>query len=143
MNVVQLYTKEECALCREAKQVLGKLQKEYPFRIEEEVLSEGHPKYKEYFSRVPVAILNRSEIVSGKIDEKIFRAAMAKQFKPPRSILVSKFLEAIGFVTVAAALFYGITRNDEWVELYFFLAGIAVFAVGRFLERRALKKAGT
>jgi hypothetical protein len=42
---------------------------------------------------------------------------------------------------VAAGLFYGVTRNDEWVELYFFLAGIALFVTGRILERRELKKA--
>ena len=143
MNVVELYTTEECGLCREAKEILQQLQKEYPFRIEEQVLSEGHPKYKEYFLAVPVAILNQAETLSGRIEEKALRAAMARLFKPPRVILVSKFLEAMGFITVAAALFYGVAKNDEWVELYFFLAGIALFAVGRFLERRELKRART
>jgi thiol-disulfide isomerase/thioredoxin len=141
MNVVELYTTEECGLCREAKEILHKLQKEYPFRIEEQILSEEHPKYREYFLAVPVAIINNGETLSGRIEEKALRAAMAKQLKPSPTILFSKFLEAMGFVTVAAALFYGVTKNDEWVELYFFLAGIALFAIGRFLERRELNKA--
>lgn len=141
MNTVELYTMEECGLCRETKQILLKLQKEYPFRIEEQVLTERHPKYKEYVLSVPVVIVNHGELLSGKIEERALRAAMTKQFKPSRSILVFKFLEATGFVTVGAGLFYGVTRNDEWVELYFFLAGIAMFAAGRILERRELKKA--
>lgn len=143
MNVVTLYTTEDCGLCREAKEILLKLQKEYPFRIEEQLLTETHPRYKEYVLAVPVVIVNQKETLSGNIEEKALRAAMAKQFRPSRSILVAKFFEAIGFVTVAAALFYGVTRNDEWVELYFFLAGIVLFAIGRILERRELKKAKT
>ncbi len=141
MNTVELFTTEECGLCREAKQYLLKLQKEYPFRIEEQLLTEEHPKYREYIFAVPVVVLNKDEQLSGKIEEQALRSAIARQFKPSRAHLVYKFLEAMGFVTVGAGLFYGVTRNDEWVELYFFLSGIALFAVGRFLEKRELKKA--
>jgi len=141
MNLVELYTAEECGLCREAKEILLKLQKEYPFRIDEQMLTEGHPKYKEYLVAVPVVIVNHGEVLSGKIEEHPLRSAMIKAFRPSRSILVFKFLEAMGFVTVGAGLFYGVTRNDEWVELYFFLTGIALFALGRFFERRELRKA--
>jgi hypothetical protein len=141
MNAVELYTTEDCGLCREAKQLLLKLQKEYPFRIEEQLLKEGHPKYKEYLLAVPVLIFNKGAQLSGKIEEEVLRATIKKEFKPSRSIMVFKFFEAMGFVTVGAGLFYGVTKNDEWTELYFLLAGIALFAVGRFLERRGLRKA--
>jgi hypothetical protein len=141
MNTVELYTIEDCGLCREAKQLLLKLQKEYPFRIEEQLLKEGHPQYKEYVLAVPVLILNKGAHLSGKIEEEALRAAIKKQFKPSRSIMIFKFLEAMGFVTVGAGLFYGVTRNDEWTELYFLLAGLALFAVGRLLEKRELKNA--
>lgn len=141
MNAVEFYATEDCGLCREAKQLLLKLQKEYPFRIEEQLLKEGHPQYKEYLLAVPVLILNKGAQLSGKIEEETLRAAIKKQFKPSRSILIFKFLEAMGFVTVGAGLFYGVTRNDEWTELYFLLAGLALFAVGRLLEKRELKNA--
>ncbi len=143
MNTIELYTTEQCGLCREAKKILLKLQKEYPFRIDEQLLTEKHPKYAEYVVAVPVVIVDHGEALSGRIEEQALRTAIGKHFKPSRSILVFKFLEAMGFVTVGAGLFYGVTRNDEWVELYFFLAGIALFAVGRLLERRELKKAKT
>ena len=140
MNIVELYTTEGCGLCREAKQILLKLQKEYPFRIDEQLLTENHPKYTEYVLAVPVVVVHPGEALSGRIEEQALRAAMVKHFKPSKPILVFKFLEAMGFVTVGAGLFYGVTRNDEWVELYFFLAGIALFAAGRILERRELKR---
>lgn len=141
MNTVELYTTENCGLCREAKQILLKLQKEFPFRIEEQLLNEEHPKYKELVLSVPVIILNQKEQLSGRIEEQALRTAMVKRFQQPRSFMAFKFLEAMGFVTVGAGLFYGVTRNDEWTELYFFLAGIGLFAIGRVLEKRALKKA--
>lgn len=141
MNTVELYTTENCDLCREAKQILVRLQKEYPFRIDEEILTDKHPKYNEYVLAVPVIIVNRTEQFSGGIDEQTLHTAMARQFKPSRTQLVFKFLEAMGFVTVGAGLFYGVTKNDEWAELYFFLAGIALFSIGRILEKRELKKA--
>jgi len=141
VNTVELYTTKDCGLCVEAKQVLAKLQREYPFRIDEQELTEGHPKYKEYVVAVPVVIVNHGETLSGKIEEQALRMAIVKSFKPSKSILIFKFLEAMGFVTVGTGLFYGVTRNDEWFELYFFLAGIALFAFGRLLERRELKKA--
>jgi glutaredoxin len=141
MNVVELYTTKDCGLCAEAKKTLQKLQNEFPFRIEEVVLTEGHPKYKEYLLSVPVVIVNRGEIISGKIEEPRLRDVMRKSLRPPQFLLLFKFLEALGFLTVGAGLFYGVTRNNEWQELYFVLAGIAVFAVGRILEKRELKRA--
>ncbi len=141
MNVVELYSTPDCGLCREAKQILEKLQNEFPFRISEQILTEGHPKYREYLISVPVVVLNQSRTFMGRIDERALREAMRSDFKPLRHLALYKFLEALGFLTVATGLFYGVTRNDEWQELYFFLAGIAFFAVGRFLEKRDLKKA--
>ncbi len=141
MNVVELYTTEDCSLCRETRDLLLRLQKEYPFRLDEKLLKDDHPKYKEYLVAVPVVIIQQAEALTGNIQEKDLRIAMKKWFKPSRTIFVSKFLEALGFLTVGAGLFYGVTRSDEWAELYFLIAGVLFFAVGRILERRELKKA--
>jgi glutaredoxin len=141
VNFVELYTTEECGLCREAKQILLRLQKDFPFRLTEQMLTEGHPKYKEYVLSVPVVIVNGGASFEGRIVEAEVRSAMAKLFKPTRSLLVHKFLEALGFVTVGTGLFYGVTRNDEWQELYFLIAGVVLFAVGRILEKREIRKA--
>ncbi len=141
MNVVDLYTTPDCGLCRDAKTMLQKLQKEFAFRIAEVILTEEHPKYRDYVLVVPVVVVNQDNVLSGNISEAALRELLRANLKPPRFLSFYKFLEALGFVTVGAGLFYGVTRNDEWQELYFFLAGIALFAVGRFLERRDLKRA--
>ena len=141
MNVVELYTTQDCGLCREAKTTLTALQKEFPFRIEEVLLTETHPKYNEYVLSVPVVIVNGGKTLSGKIEEAQLRELMRSTIEPSRVLTLYKFLEALGFVTIGVGLFYGVTRNDEWQELYFFLAGILVFGIGRILERRELKRA--
>ncbi len=64
---------------------------------------------------------------------------------------LGKTLELIGFTSVSVGLLIGIGNHTNlaspvgpmsperamWIELFCFLAGMAIFAVGRFLERRA------
>jgi len=49
----------------------------------------------------------------------------------------AKVLQAVGFAHVGIGLYLGITENDMWKELYLTLSGLAFFAIGRLLERRA------
>lgn len=51
--------------------------------------------------------------------------------------IVAKVLQAAGFVYVGYGLWWGVARDDMWQELYMTLAGCAVFAAGRLLERWA------
>jgi len=51
--------------------------------------------------------------------------------------LFAKILQAVGFAHVGIGLYLGITENDMWKELYLTLSGLAFFAIGRLLERRA------
>jgi hypothetical protein len=46
-----------------------------------------------------------------------------------------KILEAIGIAALIVGLVQGVYR-DMWGELYLFLGGIAIFYVGRILEKR-------
>ena len=49
---------------------------------------------------------------------------------------VAKGLQAVGIADVAYALYAGMFQDDMWTELKLTLAGLALFAVGRLLERR-------
>jgi hypothetical protein len=51
--------------------------------------------------------------------------------------LFAKVLQAVGFAHVGIGLYLGISQDDMWKELYLTLSGLAFFAVGRLLERRA------
>jgi hypothetical protein len=49
--------------------------------------------------------------------------------------LLGKILEALGIAATMIALVTGV-YGDAWGELYLFLGGIAVFLVGRQLEKQ-------
>lgn len=49
----------------------------------------------------------------------------------------AKVLQAFGFANVTLGLVLGVVRDDMWTELYMLLSGMAFFAVGRLIERRA------
>lgn len=55
-----------------------------------------------------------------------------------KGISLAKLLEAIGIAAVMIGLVQGL-YGDMWGELYLFLGGIAIFLVGRQLEKRAAK----
>jgi len=51
--------------------------------------------------------------------------------------LLAKTLQALGFAHVGIGLFLGVTRDDQWSELYLSLTGIALFVIGRLVEPRS------
>ena len=135
---IELYSKEDCKLCDDARKVLKRLKKEFFFDVKETKLTENHPKFKEYFMAIPVVAINNRQF-SGNIVENELRKFL-KDLKPPtRVFYLAKSLEALGFLTVAVGLMYGLV-GDMWTDLYFFLGGILVFSIGRTVEKRELKR---
>lgn len=51
-------------------------------------------------------------------------------------IYVAKGLEACGIACVMIGLVQGIMSDNMWIELYLSIAGIVLFVVGRWLEKR-------
>ena len=49
----------------------------------------------------------------------------------------AKVLQALGFAHVGVGLYLGVAHDDMWKELYLALSGVALFWVGRVLERWA------
>ncbi|HWP67626.1 MAG TPA: hypothetical protein VNO26_17135 [Candidatus Limnocylindria bacterium] len=50
--------------------------------------------------------------------------------------VVAKGLQAVGIADVAYGLYLGVFQDDMWGELWLSLVGLALFGVGRLLERR-------
>ena len=50
--------------------------------------------------------------------------------------MVAKGLQALGIAYVAYGLYAGMFLDDMWMELKMMLVGLALFGVGRLLERR-------
>ena len=135
---VEFFSKEDCKLCDDARNVLKRLKKEFFFDVQETKLTEDHPKYKEYFMAIPVIAI-RNKQFSGQIVEREIRDFLRIVKPPSRLFYFAKSLEALGFLTVAVGLMYGLV-GDMWTDLYFFLGGILVFTAGRALEKREMKR---
>ncbi|MFN3387002.1 MAG: glutaredoxin family protein [Candidatus Thermochlorobacter sp.] len=58
MILVELYSKDDCCLCDEAKAVLMKVQEEIPFELREIKLNEDEHLMNEYGSKIPVVFIN-------------------------------------------------------------------------------------
>ncbi len=58
MIVVELYSKDDCHLCDEAKELLIKIQKSIQFELRQIKIHEGDEIYKNYNQRVPVILID-------------------------------------------------------------------------------------
>jgi membrane-bound ClpP family serine protease len=55
-------------------------------------------------------------------------------------MFLAKGLEALGIACVMIGLVQGIQSGDMWIELYLSIAGIVVFVIGRFMEKRIIRR---
>lgn len=139
VTVVELFSSEDCKLCDDARNLLNRLGKEFAIRLDETKLTDDHPRFKEFMLEIPVVIVNGKATLKSVIREEDLRAVLKGENPPTRLFHFAKFLEALGFLTVAVGLMYGVMGN-MWIELYFLLAGVLAFAFGRWMEKREMKK---
>lgn len=69
MTIVELYSKEDCHLCEEAKKVLERVREEIPFALREVKLSPGDEYFEEYKELVPVVHINRRFAFKYRVSE--------------------------------------------------------------------------
>ena len=77
MNRVTLYSKAECHLCEEARDILERVRRDLPFTLDQVLLREGEEKYEEYASLVPVVEVNGERQFVYRVNEKRLRALLA------------------------------------------------------------------
>ena len=115
------------------------MQKEFPFELKLIPLSDDHPKFKEYFIALPVARVDNKREFMSVINEAEFRSFLQEQYPPPLGFYFGKSVEALGFIVVALGLMFGV-RGDMWSDLYYLIAGVAVFYTGRWVERSSVRR---
>lgn len=71
-----LLTREECALCDEARALLGELRREVPFDLWEVDVDASPELRASYGDVVPVALARGEEMFRGRCDEARVRAAL-------------------------------------------------------------------
>jgi len=74
--LVELYSKEGCHLCEEARSVLERVQQQVPFTLREIKLSPGEAYFDEYSEKVPVVHINRVPTFKYRVNERLLRAKL-------------------------------------------------------------------
>ncbi|MBI4535012.1 MAG: glutaredoxin family protein [Ignavibacteriae bacterium] len=73
MILVELYSKDDCQLCEEAKEVLEKVRQEIPYTLHEIMLKPGEEFYEEYKEQIPVVHIDKRFAFKFRVNEHMFK----------------------------------------------------------------------
>lgn len=76
MMEIVLYTREECPLCEEAKEVLEEVRRERPFEYREIYITTSPDLAKKYKNLIPVLAIDGEVAFVGRIDAGGLRARL-------------------------------------------------------------------
>jgi glutaredoxin len=86
MILVELYSKDDCHLCEDAKAVLQSVQKQIPFSLKEIVLLPGEAYYNEYTELVPVVHINGVFTFKYRVNEHALTAKLREMLDNDRKL---------------------------------------------------------
>jgi glutaredoxin len=78
MNVVDLYGKEDCCLCDDARAALERLRGELGFELREHDIERDEALLRAYFERIPVVVVDGEELCCFYVDEPLLRARLER-----------------------------------------------------------------
>lgn len=73
MILVELYSKEECHLCDDAKAVLDKVRQQIPFSFREFKLTPGDAYWEEYKEMFPVVHIDKVPAFKYRVNEQMLK----------------------------------------------------------------------
>ncbi len=73
MILVELYSKDDCHLCDEAKAVLEKVRNEIPFVLREYKLMPGDTNWEEYKELFPVVHVEKKPAFKYRVNEQMLK----------------------------------------------------------------------
>jgi glutaredoxin len=73
VSVVTVYSRPDCHLCEQAMAVLGALQSELAFELQELDISSDDALLRAYFERIPVVAVDGEEICEYFVQEAVVR----------------------------------------------------------------------
>jgi glutaredoxin len=76
MRTVTLISKDDCSLCDKALNDLTQLQLEIPFHISVRKISPGTEEYDRYKEKIPVILIDGSEICHFRVDAATIRKGL-------------------------------------------------------------------
>jgi glutaredoxin len=78
MKTVTLYTKPYCSLCHKAEHVLRALQREIPFELKLQEITEDCELLEQYQYDIPVVMLDGVELCRHRVDLERVRCALTE-----------------------------------------------------------------
>jgi len=76
MTLVELYSKDDCHLCDEAKVVIERVQKQIPFKLREFKLMPGDQYFEEYKEMFPVVHINKVQVFKYHVSENMLKVKL-------------------------------------------------------------------
>ncbi len=70
---VEIYSKSDCHLCDEAKAILVKVQKTFPFDLVEIDITRDDKIFKKFKEQIPVVFVNGKKAFKFRVDEDTLR----------------------------------------------------------------------
>tara|TARA_B100000315_G_C14108688_1_gene377097 strand:+ start:201 stop:452 length:252 start_codon:yes stop_codon:yes gene_type:complete len=82
MIKVEVFSKKECHLCEEAKKMIYKVEQssQFPLQIEEIDIMTDSSLYERFKEEIPVIFINGKKAFKYRVDEKILRKKLAREF---------------------------------------------------------------
>lgn len=90
MTLIELYTKDECQLCDEAKAVLQKVGREIPFQFKEIKLLPGEGLYEEFKNDFPVVHINKRFAFKHRLNEQMVKIRLQQVLKEGKNLTLEE-----------------------------------------------------
>jgi Glutaredoxin-like domain (DUF836) len=85
MILVELYSKEDCQLCDEARSVLERVQRQIPFHLREFKLTPGDAYFEDYKEMFPVVHINKVQTFKYRVSENMLKIKLQQTADDSRS----------------------------------------------------------
>lgn len=76
---VEIYSKPDCPLCDEAKEVLARVQRRIPFTLREVDITLDPEQYERYRYDIPVVLVNGRKAFKHHLDEAQVEARLRRE----------------------------------------------------------------
>lgn len=83
MTLVELFSKDDCKLCDDARVVLMQVQTQVRFKFREFKLMPGDPYFEEYKEMVPVVHINKVPEFKYRVSENLLKIKLQQHANEP------------------------------------------------------------
>jgi glutaredoxin len=77
--IVEIYSKSQCPLCEEAKEILARVRRRIPFELREVDITSNPALFEEYRYDIPVVFVNGSKAFKHHLEAKAVEARLRRE----------------------------------------------------------------